>query len=167
RDAPGVVDVGEHGGLDVGATLAARNLRDAAAGHEAGALLDAERDVVESGSALSLGDHRAHLGRLVERLSDADLRRPLGQALHEVIVDGSLDEEPGARAAILSAVAEHGPEGPLDREVEAVNPTLDTLGSDTSALPTVEPGPGRTEIVSGGRPASTSRSASISTDSGV
>ena len=51
--------------------------------------------------------------------------------------------------------------------VEPVNPTLETRGSETSAFPTVEPGPGSTLIVSGGRPASTSRSASLSTESGV
>jgi hypothetical protein len=51
--------------------------------------------------------------------------------------------------------------------VEPVNPTFATLGSDTRAFPTVEPGPGSTLIVSGGSPASTSRSASFSTDSGV
>src|SRR6266545_4308334 len=51
--------------------------------------------------------------------------------------------------------------------VEPVNPTFDTRGSVTSAVPVVDPGPGRTLIVSGGSPASTSRSASMSTLSGV
>ena len=51
--------------------------------------------------------------------------------------------------------------------VEPVNPTFETRGSVTSAVPTVEPGPGSTLIVSGGRPASTRRSASIRTESGV
>src|SRR5512132_826928 len=51
--------------------------------------------------------------------------------------------------------------------VEPVNPTLFTRGSVTRALPTAEPGPGRTEIASAGRPASTRISARRSTESGV
>jgi hypothetical protein len=51
--------------------------------------------------------------------------------------------------------------------VDPVNPTLATRGSPTSALPTVDPGPGSTEIDSAGRPASTRISAIASTESGV
>ncbi len=51
--------------------------------------------------------------------------------------------------------------------VEPVNPTLDTLLSVTSAFPTLDPGPGRTDIVPSGNPASERISASRSNESGV
>ena len=51
--------------------------------------------------------------------------------------------------------------------VEPVNPTLETRGSVTSALPTLDPGPGRTDIVPSGSPASARISASRSSESGV
>ena len=51
--------------------------------------------------------------------------------------------------------------------VEPVNPTLDTLLSVTSALPTLDPGPGRTDIVPSGNPAAVRISASRSNESGV
>jgi hypothetical protein len=51
--------------------------------------------------------------------------------------------------------------------VEPVKPTFETRGSVTSAFPTLDPGPGRTDIVPSGNPASARISASRSSESGV
>src|SRR5881296_2975912 len=53
------------------------------------------------------GDQRPHLGLLVEWVADAQPFHRLLQGLHEAVDGCGLDEDPRARAAVLTRVAEH------------------------------------------------------------
>ncbi len=101
RDRRVVVDVGEHGGLDVVAALEVRGA--AAAGDQRGALVDALGDVALDTVALAAHGERAHLGLRVEGVADPDLRERAGQRLDELVVAGPADDEPGQRRAHLAA----------------------------------------------------------------
>ena len=76
-------------------------------GDPPGSLILADGEIVEGGLALSLGDHRPHLGPLIEGLADPKFRGPLGERLDERLVDPALHQHPGPGAAVLPAVAEH------------------------------------------------------------
>jgi hypothetical protein len=71
RDHRGVVDVAEHGRLDVPAPV--QVLRAAAAGGQGEAVGDALGDVALDPVALPAGHQRAHLRLRVERVAHPDL----------------------------------------------------------------------------------------------
>ncbi len=71
---------------------------------KSGVALDERGD----GLAVRGGDERAHLGRVVLRVADPHVARRLDEQLGEAVVDGALDEDPRARAAVLARVVEHG-----------------------------------------------------------
>src|SRR5207253_973584 len=79
-----VVDVGEHGRLDVPALGLIG--RDATPGGDLGAFLLALGDVAEHPVLLALGHERADLRRLVERVADHERPGLLGERLDDLVV---------------------------------------------------------------------------------
>ncbi|CAM5504566.1 hypothetical protein SFUMM280S_08997 [Streptomyces fumanus] len=96
------VDAGEDGG------------RVPEAGALGGLAADAGRvggDVGADPVALGGGDQRAHVGALVGRVADGDRLDGGGEQVEEAVVDGALDQDAGAGAAVLAGVVEEGQGG--------------------------------------------------------
>src|SRR5439155_11019144 len=93
-------------------------LRNVATGHELRALLHADLDVVERRLPLPIADERTHLGRLLQRRTNADRVGPCREPGDELVVDRSLDQLTRSGAAVLARVVEDRPEGALDAHVE-------------------------------------------------
>ena len=53
-------------------------------------------------------DERPHLGRIVQRIADADAAGGLDEVVQKSVVDRLLDQDARARAAVLAGVVEHG-----------------------------------------------------------
>ena len=116
RDAHLVVHVLEDRRLDVEAVL--RGRLALAAGHQAGTLLLADRDVVEVGLELGRVDGRADLGRLVEGVSDHQRRRPREEGVAKPAVDARRDDHAARRRTALAGRVERPLDRALDRVVE-------------------------------------------------
>src|SRR4029450_6144753 len=110
RDAPCVVDVGE----DARAEEVPGSLRDLTARHGPCALLLPDLDVLERGLALPFADQRAHLGGLVQRLTEPDPLGPLGEPRDELVVDRPRDQVAGPGTAVWARVVEDRPQRLLD-----------------------------------------------------
>ncbi len=89
-----------------------------AAGHQLGALLLAELDVVEDLVELLLRDLGALLGLGIERVADHAALGLFGQPLDEFVVDLLLDEQPAAGRAALAAVEVDGVERSVDGGIQ-------------------------------------------------
>src|SRR5208282_4527046 len=116
RDLHAVVDLVEHGRLDV---IAARLGARALAAHlELGTLLLARLDVAEHALELGLVDDRPHARLGVERVAGLEALADLDDLREEGVLDGSVDQEPRARVAHLALVEEDAEGGGLGRGLE-------------------------------------------------
>ena len=95
-----VVDVAEHGRLDVPAALEV--LGAPATGGERRALVDPLGDVALDAVALTFRRERTHLRRRLERVADLHLGEGAGQHVDELVVTGSRHHDPGQRGADLT-----------------------------------------------------------------
>src|SRR5436190_993224 len=128
-DPPAVGDAVEDRRRDVEAAgLLAHPL---AAGRDAGALLAAERHVVEDLRQLALVDDGAEPRLRVEWLAGREPRSQLGDACHELLADRPMDDEPRARVAGLAAGVEDPPPDRARRRLEIT----DIGEDDLRALP--------------------------------
>ena len=72
-------------------------------------------------------DHRADVGRRVERVADLERRAPR-ELVHERVPDVLVDEHPLDADADLARIGEAADEGPLDRPVEVRGLVHDDAG---------------------------------------
>ena len=149
-DRGAVVDVAEHRRLDEPAPVEVRG--PAAAGRQRGALLDALGDVAEDPVALALGDERAHLGLLGERITDGDLRHGRGERVDQLVVPRPGHDDAGQRRAHLAGeeALGAGEGGRRDPEVHVVEhdgrrlpAELERAAGDPLAADGRDPTPGR------------------------
>ena len=90
----------------------------AAAGDEAGALLDGALDVALDLGAVLGGDEGAGFGGVVVAVAEADPLRAAPDLLDEPVVDLVLDDRPAAGAADLAGVGEGRGQRVVDRGLE-------------------------------------------------
>src|SRR5262249_28720337 len=108
HDAPAAVEARDHCRLqEVAAADALGQTGRTVSARENGALLLLrERDITLDLAKVRLADERAHVGRIVLRISDPQLLGRPQEAVEELVVNGLLDEHPRAAEADLPLVGE-------------------------------------------------------------
>ena len=109
--------IGEHRRLDEEAAIA-HVRRASAAARDGRTLLLRALDGGQDHVVLRAADHRADLGVEVGRVTDAQRRRTVDEAVDEGVVDVVVDEEARARFAHLALMKEGAEERAVDGDVE-------------------------------------------------